>query len=187
MKLIIGLGNPGKEYEKTRHNTGFNAIDKLARAIDIKCDMVKFKAEYGIGMYGGQKVLLMKPTTYMNNSGEALKAAVDFYQIAIEDIVVIYDDLDLPVGKLRLREKGSSGGHNGIKSITAHLHTQIFNRIRVGIDKNPLIATPDYVLGKIGKEELEEYDKSLDKASEAAQIFIKKSFTEAMNEYNKNA
>ncbi|MEG0823336.1 MAG: aminoacyl-tRNA hydrolase [Erysipelotrichaceae bacterium] len=187
MKLIVGLGNPGKEYEKTRHNTGFNAIDKLSESIDIKCDMVKFKSNYGMGLYGGQKVMLMKPTTYMNNSGEAVKAAVDFYQIAIEDIVVIYDDLDLPVGKLRLREKGSSGGHNGIKSITAHLHTQVFNRIRIGIDKNPLIPTADYVLGKISKDESAEFEKSLDKASEAAQIFIKKNFTDAMNEYNKNA
>ena len=172
MKLIVGLGNPGKEYEKTRHNAGFMCIDKVATACNLRFDTKKFKAE------------LMKPQTYMNLSGEAVGACVRFYNIPIEDICVLVDDLDLPIGKIRLRMKGSSGGQNGLKNIIAHLGTQEFKRIRIGIGNNKLIDTKDYVLGKISKEDQTLFEDALQRASHAAVDFISKPFERVMGEYN---
>lgn len=185
MKLIIGLGNIGKEYESTRHNIGFMVIDRLAKDLSIDVDTNKFKSKIGEKNINGEKIILMKPSTYMNLSGEAVIEIVNFYKINIEDILVIHDDLDLPVGKLRLRTKGSAGGQNGIKNIIAHLKTQEFNRIRIGIGNNKLYNTADYVLSKFDSEEKSIIDESIAEASKAVQVYINKDFSIAMNRYNK--
>lgn len=185
MKLIVGLGNPGKEYERTRHNAGFDVMDEIARMASASITQKKFKALVDKVNIGGQSVLLMKPQTYMNNSGEAVRAAMDFYHLTPQDLLVIYDDMDMPVGRLRLRQKGSAGGHNGIKSIIAHIHTQEFDRIRVGIDKDARIPTVDWVLGKIRKEDEEEYSKAVKLAKDAAVYAMSHSFAETMNQFNK--
>ena len=137
MKLIVGLGNPGKEYSGTRHNVGFAVIDELSNEYSIDVSKGKFKGVYGEGRINNERVILLKPLTYMNLSGESIKAVSDFYKIPVEDIIVIYDDISLPVGGLRIREKGSAGGHNGIKSIIAHLKTDEFPRIKVGVGSKP--------------------------------------------------
>lgn len=185
MKLIVGLGNPGKEYEKTRHNAGFMVMDEIAKQLCISININKFKALIGQGIVGNEKVILMKPQTYMNLSGEAVQEIVSYYHIDIKDILIIYDDLDLPVGSIRLREKGSAGGQNGMKNIIQHLHTQEFARIRVGIGKDPRIPTVDYVLGKFLKEDQEALSHALTQAKEAAIYSIEHSFSKTMNEYNK--
>ena len=154
MKLIVGLGNPGKQYEQTRHNIGFEVIDAVSSQFAIPLNQSKFNGLYGMGFYKGEKVILLKPLTYMNLSGESIRAVMDYYQIEVEDLLVIYDDLDLPVGKVRLRQKGSPGGHNGIKSTVAQLGTQEFNRIRIGIDRPQVeMNIPDYVLSRFHKDE----------------------------------
>lgn len=185
MKLIVGLGNPGKQYEKTRHNTGFMVMDYLSESLHCEINQKKFKALIGQTIVKGEKVLLMKPQTYMNLSGEAVIEAMKFYQIDVDDILVIYDDLDLPVGKIRLREQGSAGGQNGIKNIIAHLHTQEFKRIRVGIDQDRLVVTSDYVLGKIPKAERDLHQDAVKRAGEAAEQFITKPFHDVMGIYNR--
>lgn len=185
MKCIAGLGNPGKQYEQTRHNVGFMAIDELSRMFNIPLDQSKHKGLYGIGYYQGEKVLLLKPLTYMNLSGESIRAIIDYYQIDIEDLVIIYDDLDLPVGKIRLRQKGSAGGHNGMKSTIAHLGTQEFNRIRIGISRPPKgMAVPDYVLGRFSKEEHPFVEEAVKRSADACEAWLNKPFLQAMNEYN---
>ncbi|MEG0076504.1 aminoacyl-tRNA hydrolase [Anaerorhabdus sp.] len=186
MKLIVGLGNPGKEYEHTRHNAGFDAIDELAKLCHTSIDQKKFNALIAQVRVGNEQVILMKPLTYMNASGEAVIQAVNFYKIETKDILIIHDDLDLPVGKLRIRTQGSSGGQKGMQSIMNHLHSQEIQRIRVGIDKNPLIPIVDYVLGKIPKESKADYQDSLIKAAEAAYMSISHDFSEVMNRYNKS-
>ena len=153
MKLIIGLGNPGKEYSNTRHNAGFLALDIVAKKLNVEINRKAFDSLTGKTMYKGQLVLLMKPQTYMNLSGEAVRKAVNYYQLnPQEDLIVIYDDLDINYGQIRLRSKGSAGGHKGMKSIIANIKTQEIPRIRIGIEKNPLILTSDYVLGKVEKK-----------------------------------
>ena len=184
MKLIVGLGNPGKEYEATRHNTGFMVIDEIAKALNITVNQKKHKALIGKGIVQNESVMLMKPQTFMNLSGEAVRAAVDFYHLDLEDILIIYDDLDLPVGKIRLREKGSAGGQNGMKNIIAHLHSQEFNRIRVGIGKDANIPVVDYVLGKFREEEAEAHHLAIEQAKQAAIESIKRPFNEVMSRYN---
>lgn len=185
MKCIVGLGNPGKQYEQTRHNIGFAIIDELSHLLNIPLDQAKHKGLYGIGFYKGEKVLLLKPMTYMNLSGESIRAVMDYYQIDIEDLVIIYDDLDLPIGKIRLRQKGSAGGHNGIKSTIAHLGTQEFNRIRIGIDRPPSgMKVPDYVLGRFSKEEQISVMEAVKKSAEACEVWLGKPFLQVMNEYN---
>lgn len=186
MKLIVGLGNPGREYEKTRHNAGFCVLDELAKLCHTSIEQKKFNALIGMTQIQGEQVLLMKPQTYMNASGEAVIQAMNFYKIEIKDILVIHDDLDIPVGKLRIRTQGSSGGQKGMQSIMNHLHSQEIARIRVGIDKNPLIPVVDYVLGKIPKDELKDYENSVQKAAEAAYMSINHSIADVMNRYNKN-
>lgn len=185
MKLIVGLGNPGNQYELTRHNTGFMVMDRVADKCGVNINQKKFKALIAITTIMGEKVLLMKPQTFMNLSGEAIQAAAHFYQIQPEDICVIYDDLDMPCGRLRLREKGSAGGHNGIKSIIQHLGTQEFPRIRVGIDKSTY-DTIDYVMGRFTADQLPLMEKSLDKAANAAIEFVYKKYQDVMNVYNRN-
>ncbi|MGG0719531.1 aminoacyl-tRNA hydrolase [Robertmurraya massiliosenegalensis] len=185
MKLIVGLGNPGKQYEKTRHNIGFEVIDELSERLQIPLNQSKHKGLYGIGNVRGEKVILLKPLTYMNLSGESVRPLMDYYQIELEDVIVIYDDLDLPVGRIRLRQKGSAGGHNGIKSMIAHMGTQEFNRIRVGINR-PTNGQPivDYVLGRFTKEEREQLELVIKKCSEACEAIFEKPFLQVMNDFN---
>lgn len=184
MKIIVGLGNPGKEYEKTRHNAGFCVIDELAKMCQTKVDQKKFNALIATIRVGNEQVILMKPQTFMNASGEAVIQAINFYKINPEDILIIHDDLDIPVGKLRIRTQGSSGGQKGMQSIMNHLHTQELSRVRVGIDKDPFIPVVDYVLGKVSKEDREAYKDSIQRAAEAAYMFITKPIGEVMNRYN---
>lgn len=185
MKLIVGLGNPGKQYDQTRHNIGFDVIDALSSEFAIPLNQSKFKGLYGIGFHNGEKIILLKPLTYMNLSGESIRAVMDFYQIELEDLLVIYDDLDLPVGKIRLRQKGSPGGHNGIKSTVAHLGTQQFNRIRIGIDRPQAgMSVPDYVLGRFHPEEKAFTEDAVKKSAEACSAWLEKPFLQVMNDYN---
>jgi PTH1 family peptidyl-tRNA hydrolase len=185
MKLIVGLGNPGKQYDQTRHNIGFEVIDALSDQFSIPLNQSKFKGMYGTGLHNGEKVLLLKPLTYMNLSGESIRAIMDYYQIELEDLLVIYDDLDLPVGKIRLRQKGSPGGHNGIKSTVAHLGTQEFNRIRIGIDRPiPGMNVPDYVLGRFRPDERPLTQDAVKRSAEACASWLEKPFLQVMNEYN---
>lgn len=185
MKLIVGLGNPGKQYERTRHNIGFEVIDQLSERMGIPLDQAKHKGLYGMGNVRGEKVILLKPLTYMNLSGESVRAVMDYYDIDIEDLIVIYDDLDLPVGRIRLRQKGSAGGHNGIKSIIAHAGSQEFNRIRVGINRptNGESIT-NYVLGRFTTEEQETLIDVIKRCSEACEQSLEHPFLQVMNQYN---
>ncbi len=186
LKVIIGLGNPGKQYEDTRHNVGFLAIDTLSKELQIPLTTMKFRGIIGEGNVQGEKVLLVKPQTYMNLSGETVGQIVSFYKLTAQDIVVIYDDLDLPVGKLRLREKGSAGGHNGIKSIIAHLGTQDFSRIKIGIDRpEPGKSVSDYVLHSFPKSDWPHIQDAIQSAAKASEDWIKgDSFLTVMNHYN---
>ena len=181
MKMIVGLGNPGKQYERTRHNSGFMAVDKVAEKLNLNID----KKEFAALTAKNNQVILVKPQTYMNNSGEAVSQIMKYYHIDINDLLIIYDDLDLKYGQLRLRLKGSSGGHNGIKSIINYIHSENFKRIRIGIEKNPLIETAEYVLGKVEKDKQQLFDDSIEKASQAAIEFITDEFEKIMNKYNK--
>ncbi|TQR18197.1 aminoacyl-tRNA hydrolase [Psychrobacillus vulpis] len=185
MKIIIGLGNPGKQYEATRHNIGFHVIDELAKRLNIPLTQSKFNGMYGISHIGTEKVMLLKPLTYMNLSGECIVPMMDYFDVEDEEIVVIYDDLDLQAGKLRLRQKGSAGGHNGIKSIIQHLGTQEFNRIRIGIDrpKNGM-KVPDYVLSRFNEEEKTDIEHAVKKSADACEAWMSKSFLEVMNNFN---
>ena len=186
MKLFVGLGNPGSKYERTRQKAGFMVFDPLSKEWNIEfTDEKKFKGQIGRGVVKGEKVILLKPTTFMNLSGESVRAVMDFYDIDIEDLVVIYDDLDLPHGKIRLRLKGSAGGHNGIKSLIAHVKTQEFKRIRVGIDRHPKIPVVDYVLGKFTEDELALVNQAIDLAVDACTFPLTDSFNKVMTEYSK--
>jgi len=182
MRLVVGLGNPGKKYKDTKHNIGFMCLDKYANE-----NSLKFKKENkfrGESLKEGNLVLL-KPHTFMNLSGESIRLVMDYYNIDVEDVLIIYDDLALPLGKLRLREKGSPGGHNGVKSIVNHMGTQEFQRVRIGIDSNPLIETKDYVLGKVTKEETKVLQDTFPKVVGIIDDFKSNmSFTLIMNKYN---
>lgn len=185
MKCFIGLGNPGPKYEKTRHNIGFMAIDVLSSDMNIELDKTKFKCQFGTGVLNGEKVMLVKPLTFMNLSGEGVRPLMDYYNIELEDIIIVYDDLDLPIGRIRLRQKGSGGGHNGIKSLTQHFGTEKYNRIRLGIERPPAgMPVTNYVLGKFAKADMNTIDKVLDVTSKACQSFVTTSFIDVMNEYN---
>lgn len=184
MKLIVGLGNYGKEYEQTRHNIGFMVIDRLKDKLDINTSKKDFHGLYSKFKYKGNDVVLLQPLTYMNRSGLSVREIVDYFNIDYKDIVVIFDDLDLEVGKLRLREKGGHGGHNGIKDIINHLSTNEIKRIRIGIGKNPLFNGADYVLGKFNKDELPLINDAINNASDAIILFLEESFQAAMNKFN---
>lgn len=183
MYLIVGLGNPGEEYRGTRHNVGFDAIDIISKKYNIELNRVKFKGVYGEGFIDGKKVMLLKPTTYMNLSGESIGEVANFYKIPHEDIVVIYDDISLDIGKLRIRAKGSAGGHNGIKSIISCLGGDMFPRVKVGVGapKGNLVS---HVLGKFTPEERTILNKALEASSEAAITIMTKDTNEAMNKFN---
>lgn len=183
MFLIVGLGNPGSQYEDTRHNIGFKVIDNISKEYNIEINRQKFKGMCGEGFINGEKVILLKPTTYMNLSGESIREAIDFYKLSNEDILVIYDDISLDVGRLRIRDKGSAGGHNGIKSIIAHLGTDIFPRIKVGVGQ-PNVDLVHYVLGKFSKEEMEVLSESIDASTKAAVEILSNDVKTAMNKFN---
>lgn len=186
MYLIAGLGNPGREYENTRHNAGFASIDRLAEKNHISIDMKKFQALCGTGYIGGQKVLLLKPQTYMNLSGESLRAACDFFKIDPEqELIVIYDDISLAPGQLRIRAKGSAGGHNGIKSIIAQLGSDRFKRVKFGVgDKPKGWDLADWVLGKFPADLYDTLRDANQRACEAVACIMTEGITGAMNKFN---
>ena len=183
--LIVGLGNPGQKYEHTRHNMGFLTVDLLAEQLNVKLNKVKFKSAYNIVRFAGQKCLVMKPQTYMNLSGEAVHEAVQFYKIPADHVLVIYDDVSLPVGKLRVRPTGSAGGHNGIKNIIAHLGTQEFPRIKIGTgapgEGGDMI---DWVIGVPSQAERKVLLESFERAIQAAACIIEQGCQKAMNDFN---
>lgn len=183
--MIVGLGNPGKEYENTRHNVGFMAIDKIALKNHVTLNSKKGNGIYTIFEKEDEKILLLKPLTYMNLSGEAVKALMQYYKIALSDILIISDDLDMPTGKIKLKYKGSSGGHNGLKNIEQHLKTQEYKRLKIGISNNKNYDTKDYVLGRFSIEEREKIDSVLNTVIDIFDDFCRNSFENIMNKYNK--
>lgn len=186
MYVIAGLGNPTKEYAHTRHNVGFDTIDKIAEDYKISMDMKKHKAICGSGYIEGVKVLLAKPQTFMNLSGESIRAISDFYKVAPEEMIIIYDDISLDVGQLRIRSKGSAGGHNGIKSIIAHLGTTEFPRIKIGIGEKPASwDLADYVLSRYSDKEALDLKEAMEDVSHAVNLMVHEEMTQAMNQYNK--
>ncbi len=185
LKLIVGLGNPGKEYENTRHNAGFKFLDKFAKANNLNFTKEKFNGLYTEFNYNNEKIILLKPQKYMNLSGEVLIKFKEFYKINIEDILVICDDLDTNLGQIKLKYKGSSGGHNGLKNIENHLHTNEYKRIKIGISKNKNHDKIDYVIGQMPKEELEILEKVTEKADDIIKDYLNLSFDNLMNKYNK--
>ncbi len=186
MYLIVGLGNPEKEYRWTRHNIGAECINKLAYDNNIEINKAKHKAHFGMGTIGSKKVILCKPQTYMNLSGESVKEIISYYNIELENIIVIYDDIYLDVGDIRVRLKGSAGGQNGMKNIINHLKSENFKRVRVGIgEKPPKMNLGNYVLTKFKKEEELGVIDGITKACDAVEVIIKADTLTAMNKYNK--
>ena len=184
--LIVGLGNPGKEYDNTRHNAGFMAVDRIAGELGVKIDRLKFKSLCGDGMLAGHRVLLMKPSTFMNLSGEAVRQAVDFYKVAPDHVLVVSDDTALAVGRLRIRRGGSAGGHNGLKNIILHLGTDQFPRRRVGVGEKP---HPDYdmadwVLGKFQGEDKKAIDQAVKRAADAVECILAEGIDRGMSRFN---
>lgn len=185
MYLIAGLGNPDAKYAATRHNVGFEAAVRLREQYIPGIEKKKFQSMMIQGTIAGEPCMILRPQTYMNNSGIAIREAANFYKIPPENIIVIYDDIALPLGTLRLRKGGSAGGHNGIKSIIAHLGTQDFPRVRIGVGGKPEgWDLADYVLGAFSKEETPVIREAIDLAAEAAAAILKKGMDKAMNEYN---
>ncbi|MEM9806017.1 MAG: aminoacyl-tRNA hydrolase [Cyanobacteria bacterium P01_D01_bin.56] len=191
-KLLVGLGNPGQKYDRTRHNVGFEVIDYLARNWAVNFNINKrFHGNVGeVRLAAEKRLVLLKPTTYMNRSGQAVRAVLDWYKFSADDILVIYDDMDLPLGKLRLRLSGSAGGHNGMKSIIAHLGTQDFPRLRLGINRADTSSSQSngqvvgHVLGKFAPDERKIVDAAIDLASEAVEFSLRKGVEQSMNLYN---
>lgn len=184
--LIVGLGNPGQKYEHTRHNMGFLTVELLAEQLNVKLNKVKFKSAYNIVRFAGQKCLVMKPQTYMNLSGESVGEAARFYKVPADHVLVISDDVSLPVGKLRIRKSGSAGGHNGLKNIIQHLGTDAFPRIKVGVGMpdHPDHEMIDWVIGKPQGEEAKTLRAALDRAADAALSVIDEGPDRAMNRFN---
>lgn len=186
MYLIAGLGNPGKQYEHTRHNMGFDTIDELADRYRVPSSGVAHKAMYGKGMIAGEKVILAKPLTYMNLSGDSIREFISYYKMDPEtELIVIYDDIDLEPGQIRIRKKGSAGGHNGIKSIINQIGTQNFYRIKVGVGAKPKgWDLADYVLGRFPSEERNLVDEAIREAAKAVEVILDEGIEAAMNRYN---
>ena len=185
--IVVGLGNPGPKYDCTRHNAGYMVVDKIGMKNGFKNDRAKFNSLVAEGNIGGHRVLFMKPTTFMNNSGEAVGEAARFYKIPPENVIVISDDISLPVGKIRIRRKGSHGGHNGLKSIEAHLSSNLYPRIKVGVGEKP---HPDYdmkdwVLGKIPNEQQADFKTACENSVKAVEEIIARGIDSAMNKYSK--
>ena len=184
MYIIAGLGNPGKKYEQTRHNMGFLAVDFLAEKYDIKVNKIRFRALTGEGRIAGQKVLLLKPQTYMNLSGESVRLALEYYKVSPQELIVIYDDIDIQAGMIRIRKKGSAGTHNGMRNILYHIRTEDFPRIRVGIGSGRKEDMINYVTGSVPKDEITLLKEAADKAACGASCIVEKGIEKAMNEYN---
>ena len=185
MKIIVGLGNPTKEYAGTRHNVGFSVIYNISDAYNIPVETKKHKALIGKGIIEGEKVILAMPQTYMNLSGESVRELMDYYKCDLSDLIVIYDDISLDVGKLRIRAKGSAGGHNGIKNIIAQLGTQEFTRIKIGVGEKPAkMDLADYVLGHFSKEEQVLMEEAFLRAADAASALLTEDVERVMNQYN---
>ena len=187
MYLVVGLGNPGKQYEATRHNMGFDTIDVLVERHKIPQGGVKFNAMYGSGFIGGEKVIFMKPLSFMNLSGGPVQEMAAYFKIDPEsELIIIQDDIDLEPGQLRIRKQGSAGGHNGVKSIIKCLNTQRFMRIKVGVGEKPKDwDLADFVLGRFTKEEREHLEGAMERAAEAVCYMVNGEVAKAMNEYNK--
>lgn len=185
MKLIVGLGNPGKEYEKTRHNAGFIMIDAFAKEKGISLNKEKFNGVYGEFNHNGEKVILLKPMKYINLSGEVIRNFLDYFNIDIEDIFIICDDMSFSVGEFKLKYKGTSGGHNGLKNIELHLKTSEYKRMKIGISRDNLIDTRDYVLGKFSNEDIEKLHEIINIFPKIIDDFLELSFSNLMNKYNK--
>ena len=185
MYLIIGLGNPEEEYERTRHNMGFDTINEISQKYDIKVNKSKFNSIYGIGEIEKEKVILLKPQTYMNSSGKAVRDFMNFYKIIPQNILVIYDDLDIEPGKIKIRKKGGAGTHNGMKSVISEIKTEDFPRIRIGIG-NPEFKENllNYILTRIPDEDYKILEGSIELASEAVSEILKNGVDTAMNKYN---
>lgn len=185
MYLIVGLGNPGKEYENTRHNMGFKVLNKLSEKYNIPITKSKFNGKYGTGIIENEKVVLLEPQTYMNLSGDAIKPMLDFYKVAPSNVLVIYDDIDVEPGNIKIRMKGGPGTHNGMKSVVKELGTEEFPRVRVGIGQ-PIIklAMVDYVIGYVPEEELKILNEGIDKAEQAVEEILKSGLNYAMNKFN---
>ena len=186
-KLIVGLGNPGDKYVETKHNVGFMLVDQLAKSLNLTFSHDKiFQADVTSTFIDGEKVFLVKPTTFMNESGKAVHALLTYYGLEVEDLVVIYDDLDMEVGKIRLRAKGSAGGHNGIKSIINHIGTQTFNRIKIGIGRPKHgMSVVHHVLGKFDQDDYASILLAIDKSEEALRFYLKEGqFEKTMQQYN---
>jgi len=187
MYIIVGLGNPTREYAATRHNIGFDAITRIADENHISLDTKKHKALCGKGHINGQKVILAQPQTYMNLSGESVRELMDFYKVSNEEVIIIYDDISLDVGCLRIRPRGSAGGHNGIKSIIQHMGTQEFSRIRIGVgDKPKGWDLADYVLGRFPAEEQKTIKEALGEVSKACEVIMTEGIEAAMNQFNQS-
>lgn len=185
MYIVVGLGNPGKEYEKTRHNTGFMVLDELSKKYKIDISKEKHKALIGFGTIEGEKIILVKPQTFMNLSGESVQEIMNFYKEDINNLIVVFDDIDLPVGTIRIKQNGSAGTHNGVKSIVKELNSKEFKRIKVGIGgPNENVDLIGHVLGKFSSEDLTKIDESIVKASLAVEAIIKDGVISAMNKYN---
>ncbi|MFZ0370899.1 MAG: aminoacyl-tRNA hydrolase [Halobacillus sp.] len=185
MKCIVGLGNPGKKYAKTRHNIGFMILDELVKQNHWSLEQTKFRGIYTIEHVNGEKILLLKPQTFMNLSGESLVQFMNFFDLEADDILVVYDDLDLPPGKIRLRKKGGHGGHNGIRNIIDHLGTKEFNRLRVGVGRpDGPVSVVDYVLGTFTKQEQDAVSESIEAAVKACEAWMTQPFNEVMNDFN---
>ena len=186
MKLIVGLGNPGNKYKGNRHNVGFMAIDILANNNGININKLKFHAAIGDGRINNEKVILMKPLTYMNNSGIAVKECADYYNIDIRDIIVICDDIDIPFGTIRIKKKGSAGTHNGLKSIIYHLQDDEFPRIKISVGKKiPQMNLADFVLSNFNKDEKIILQEELEDSVKATELIIGNNINDAMNKFNK--
>lgn len=185
MYIIMGLGNPGKKYENTRHNAGFDVVDELAKRLNVSIDKIKHKALIGEARVGTEKVILVKPQTYMNLSGETAISISQFYKMDLDKLIVVYDDIDLDIGKLRIRKKGSAGSHNGMKSIIKCLGSQDFPRVRVGVSKpEPGRALADFVLSRVPKDRQNDMDLAIEKAASTVEEIIRSGLDVAMNKYN---
>ena len=185
MYLIVGLGNPGLSYKKTRHNAGFQALDALAERLGVRVKTKGFSALYGEGRIGGERVILCKPQTYMNLSGDAVQQLLHFYKLAPDRLVVLYDDIDLPIGSMRIRANGSAGSHNGMRSIISCIHSEDFARIRIGVGKDESLMLKDYVLKRPSKDEQKTLNEVFEHAADAAELIVAGRLDEAQMKYNK--
>jgi PTH1 family peptidyl-tRNA hydrolase len=190
--LIVGLGNPGAQYAQTRHNIGFELVDRLAHRWQVRLsEQRRFQGEFGEGIAAGQRLRLLKPSTFMNKSGQSVRAVLDWYKLSPQQVLVVYDDMDLPVGKLRIRLNGSAGGHNGMRSLIAHLGTQDFPRLRIGISKAATAGLDkdsiSHVLGKFTPEEQRTLPDVLDMAADAVELTLKQGIEKSMSLYNGRA